>query len=220
MSSADVFLEIARHHAEELKSTPPPVSTNLAETPHFRHALICSVFAAAAVEHALAELVWVRAFFQTPLKYRPLAIQRAKAARTIHSKLEFVQATSALPASVSANIRELSGYRNRLVHAQVTPVEGKALDFEAMEAIEDDGFGPEFDEASGRAMEDGDSSALNEFKESYGNYYRSLNLGGHGTPDLDAALRNYEIAKEAVPALMAELNSKDWPVQLDKPAAD
>ena len=216
MSSADIFLEIARHHLEELKSTVPPVSSDLA----LRHALVCSVFAAVAVEHALAELVWVRAFFQTPLKYRRVAIQRAAAAQSIPSKLEFVRATSALPEPILANIRELSKYRNGLVHAQITPVEGKALDFEAMEAIEEAGLGSAFDEASGRAMEDGDSSALDEFKESYGNYYRSLNLGGLGTPDLDAALRNYEIAKEAVPALMAEFSSEDWPVQVDEPAAN
>ncbi len=81
------------------------------------------------------------------------------------------------------------------MHAQVEPVEGKAIDVEAMIAIEEDGLGSEFDKASRRALE-GHSSALDEFKESHGNYYRSLNLGGLGTLDLDEAPRNYKSAAE------------------------
>ncbi len=213
MSFAGTYLEIARHHRDELQSLVPPFSHDLA----LRHALICSVFAAIAVEHALTELVWARAFLQTPFKYRSIAIQRAKAARTIPSKLEFVRAASELPDSVYEDINEISRYRNRLVHAQVKLVEGKTLDWDALVAIDEEGLGSEFDEASRQAAR-GDSSALDEFKEKYGDYRRSLELGALGTPDWDAALRNYEIAKAAVGALEGALNSGEWPVQTDGPA--
>lgn len=212
MTNADFCLDIARRELKRLRACAGPVRLGSSgHSAHFRHAVICSVFSAFAVEHVLTELIWVRCFFQTPEPHRRVALQHASGLRTISGKLGFIQAATKIPAHILADMKRLFEYRNQIAHCRVLPFEGSGLDFESVQEIVEQGRGPELDKAMELALR-GMPEALRTLADEFGEDASELQLGALGTGDIDAAAANLEIAERAVKALRREMESVEWPL--------
>jgi len=168
------------------------------------------VFSAFAVEHALAELIWVRCWLQTPAPYRSITRKQAANARTIPAKVELVGAITKIDADILGEMKRLFEYRNRIAHATAEPLDNETLGFDALKAIQKAGRGDDLDEAIERALRD-DSRPLEALAKDFGQPRISLVLSGLGTDDVFGAEENFRIAERAVEALTLELNSPDWP---------
>lgn len=211
MSNADFYLDIARQELRQLEACDEQVSLgSTGYSAHFRHAVVCSVFAAFAVEYALAELIWTRCFFQTPKPYRGFALQHASRLRTIPDKLEFIRATTNIPSDLLEDMRPLFDYRNRIAHARVKTFDGKVLDFDSLQDAIAQGRGSELARATDVAL-GGRLNALESLADELGKETKFLQLAGLGSEDLDAAQEHLKIAEGAVEALRRELNSAEWP---------
>jgi len=74
-SRADFYLDIARYSLEQLGRLHKRGSRRWignGYSSHFRHAVVCIVFSAFAVEHALTELIWISCYLSTPEPHRVL----------------------------------------------------------------------------------------------------------------------------------------------------
>jgi hypothetical protein len=198
MTNADFFLQIARDHTKKLRACRGPITLgSRGYSKHFTHAVISSMFSAFAVEHALAQLIWVRCFFQTPEPYRRIALQHASGLRTTPQKMAFIRVATRLPEDMLKDIEKLFQYRNGIAHSRVTTFEGKVLDFDkVLEAIPE-GKAVDFEELADLVVE----------REA-----RYLQLPGLSSEDVDIAEANLNLAERAVEALHEAMNSSDWPV--------
>ncbi|MSP22759.1 MAG: hypothetical protein EXR66_07060 [Dehalococcoidia bacterium] len=165
-TSADLFLDIANRHLDQLSNTPGPVLTGDSPSDYFALALISSIFAAFAVEFAMSELIWTRAFLQTPRPYRSVTASQGRRARTIPEKVSLLQSIADLDASLLGDVRRLMQYRNRVAHANVQPFDANVLDVDAIERINAGGREAECDAAHERWLQ-GDDQALDRFKDEF-----------------------------------------------------
>ena len=131
MKSAELFLAIAEQHLHELDELSGPVTVGSDEvSDHVRLGLICSVFSAFAVEHAMSELIWVRCFLQSPLPYRHVTALQARSARTVPAKLALLRAVTDLDEELLGGLKDLFEYRNQIAHATIEGFAGRRLSFE------------------------------------------------------------------------------------------
>jgi hypothetical protein len=157
---------------------------------------MCSVFSAFAVEHALAELIWVRCFFQTPEPYRRITLQHAEGLRTIPARIGFLRATTAIPAELIEDMGRLFEYRNGIAHCRVSTFEGIVRGFDVMPENVAEGDVATYEDAQPVLMEKLD---------------KHIELPGLGTEDLNMAEQNLRTAERAVEALRIEMDSEAWP---------
>ena len=75
------------------------------------------------------------------------------------------------------------------------------------------GRGKELDEANKLMFKaKPDYSLFRELADEFGTHDVSLSFGGIGTPDIEAAYKNFEIAERAVEELLRARDSADWPI--------
>lgn len=211
--TTDFYLSIARRAYAELKDCADPITLgddNYSE--HFRHAIVCSVFSAIAVEHALQTLIWVRCFLQTPEPYRNPALLQAGQLRTIPQKLEFLKLTTKIPDGKLNEVKGLFEYRNRIVHANIKSFEGNVLTYESVERLNKEGRGSDVDRAIELALDKNQLEGLKSLAADHGEKTSYLCLPPIDTQDLEKARKNLCIAETAVAAIEHELASPDWPL--------
>ena len=206
-----LYLGIARKQLETLKNLDGPIIIGDNDSPHVEHAIISSVFSAFAVEHAITELIWVRCFFQTPNPQRRITVTHASKLRNLYERLQFIRDTTEISEEVLTEIKELFEYRNSIAHSRPTTHEGKVLSFEALEEINSVGRGDELDTAIAK-MDTGNSDPLEKLADAFGTHTVSLDLRGIGTPDIEAAYKNFVIAERAVGELLRARDSAKWPI--------
>jgi len=208
-----LYLGIARKQLETLNNLDGPIIIGDDDSTHVEHAIISSVFSAFAVEHAITELIWVRCFFQTPNPQRRITVTHASKLRNLYERLEFIKDTTEISEEVLTEIKELFEYRNSIAHCRPFTHEGKVLSFEAVEAINSAGRGEELDEANRLMLEDKpDYSQFQELANEFGTDKDSLRFRGIGTPDIEAAYKNFRFAERIVEELLRERESADWPI--------
>ncbi len=137
--TSTLYLRIARRALEELTALPPEAVDfggprveegrfRIAEpSEHFRHGLICTVFAAAAVEHALKALVLLRiTTSQGPERALIRALWRPRL--TAGPLIDVVRSVASLDDGLVGRMRDLMRRRNEIVHSQADdweePIEG------------------------------------------------------------------------------------------------
>ena len=210
MTNADFYLEIAKNELEQLKRCTQPLVVGTDEySEHFRHAIVCSVFSAFAVEYALTELIWVKCFFRTPEPHRRIALLCASLTRTIPAKLQFIRKVTAIEDSLVKEVGKLFEYRNRIAHCHVEIFQGRVLDFDAIESLLEQGREAELDEAERLSDEEGSDHLLKALADEAGRETSSINLHGIPPEALDAAEENYGIAARAMKALRSEAGMDD-----------
>jgi len=197
-TNADLFLEIAREHLRRLVGLKGPRTVGRQSSPHLRHAIICSVFSAFAVEHAITELIWSRFFFQVPKPYQAIALDHARSLRNTDARLDFLRAATNLPDDLIHEMKRLIEYRNKIAHARPKPFEGK------MKSVE---FPEDESEFGIRTVTGDELQKLIVEKD-----VKHLELDGVGTPDIDIAPQNLLIAEQALNVLRSEMDSSEWPV--------
>jgi len=209
MTNADFYLGIAKHELDQLRLSVGPIVVGDRYSEHFRHAIICSVFSAFAVEYALTELIWVKCFFRTPEPHRRIALLCASKMRNVPQKLEFVRKTTGIDDSLLGEMKKLFDYRNQIAHCHVEIFEGKVLDFDAIKSLCEQGRGAKIDDALMELGDKDDDGPLKALANEAGRVTRSINLQGISTEALDAANENYEIAAKALRALRNEAGMDD-----------
>jgi hypothetical protein len=144
---------------------------------------------------------------------REALIELARRARTTPDRLSLIRIMTRMSDQDIASISELFKYRNSVVHARVTPFEGRQLDFETSEAIDAAGRGDELEVAVSAIMLSDDSGPLEGLLADFDvQPRRTLNLPMISTEDLEAAPGNLEIAERVVAVLRKELDS-GWPAE-------
>lgn len=198
MDRTEFYLQIAREQMRELRACQEEIRLGESDcSAHFKYALVCSVFAAMAVEQTLQELIWTRCFFQSPEPQRRITLLAAAGSRTIQQRLDFIKAATRVPKRLLEEMKSLFEYRNRIVHSHIYPIEGDVVD----------------DTMIFRIMRKRNLSSLNVDDERWPKKKGySLVLPGLGTPDIDAAHENLGIAERAVKALRLEKKSRGWPI--------
>ena len=109
-----------------------------------------------------------------------------------------------------AEIRELFEYRNRALHSQVEIFQTTFTDEDFLR-IEELGRRDEYEKARDRGLRSGDWRALNRLRNELGTGPMHIGSFGAGPRDLDAARRNYDVARRAMDALYGELDAPGWP---------
>ncbi|HEX5030534.1 MAG TPA: hypothetical protein VFX78_03635 [Candidatus Eisenbacteria bacterium] len=138
--SSQFYLHVARRALADLQALDPDAvrlggltfgsKPPVWEMPsdHFRHAVVCTVFSAAAVEHALVALALMR-------RYLSYGVMRAKVEElwpkgwlSAKKLLELAATFSKIDAGLLERIRALMKRRDQIVHSQaegsIDPVEG------------------------------------------------------------------------------------------------
>ena len=193
----EFYLSIAKEEIAALDRLSEPVSIGSSSySGHFRHAAVASVFSAAAVEHAIATVVWVECFLAVPQEHRAKTQQLAKTIRRVSDQITFLRANTSVEHDTLLQMKTLFDRRNRLLHLvneDVLATDGWGFDWDSIQALNDAGRGAELDSAS--------DEALDALAHEVGIPSFSLSFAGIGTPMLDEARENLAIAERVVEAL-------------------
>lgn len=139
LESSDFYLHVAQRALADLKALPPegvslgawkPAENTIRlEMPsdHFRHAVVCTVFSAAAVEHALVAVALLRKTLQSRGPERSLIGSVWPGMLTGKALLKIMRAATKIEEPLLSRIEGLLARRNKIVHSQAedseTPVE-------------------------------------------------------------------------------------------------
>lgn len=115
----DRFIDIAKKHLQYIKrSKKGPLYIDINEFHACDHALIVSIFSAAAVEAAINNFILLRLAFYTDKKYRALLINLIlKKPKTIEERLKIIENMEPnLKLKNDKELKELFKYRNDVLH--------------------------------------------------------------------------------------------------------
>lgn len=205
----EFYMAIARHHLEKLSKCPGPISFGVdGYSEHFRHAVICSVFSAMAVEHAISKFLWFKCCLSETGESRRKGAKHLKAKLyNMSNKLDFFRSNTNLSPSVIDRMDELFRYRNWLVHSQLQLHEGKGFSIEVLQTLNNGGRKVELDEAMKKSLLSDDDEDLNKLAEEVGEPYSEVSVRGLGTSEIEYAEENLRIAEAAIHGLQKEFAS-------------
>ena len=208
-SLADLYLGIAQREFEQLQTCEVSVSWDSSNgySDHFRHAVICSLFAAVAVEHAITELIWIRYTFP-PIFGVGLGKKSPRELDKRPAMLDFLRNKTSVQDCLIDRIDELFRYRNKIAHAHPKDFHGNILDAEVVEELDTSHRGKELADAIDAFMERDDDSMIKALAGEVGKEQTSLTFDSLNSDDLEAAGKHRKIAHDALPALRKEWTHK------------
>jgi hypothetical protein len=141
MESSKFYLHVARRALRDLEALPadavqlggwtPGEEPRWEEVPseHFRHAVVCTVFSAAAVEHALVAIALMRKSLGCRGPERQLLDSVWPRMLSGTALVRIARASTKVDPALLSRVEGLVKRRNRIVHSQAddweTPVEGR-----------------------------------------------------------------------------------------------
>ena len=170
----------------------------ISQTPSDLSTSLVAVFAAAAVEHAIAGYIWEKLVLLAPDEEREEGQKRAKSLHRMTDKISFLRKNTPLPSDLIDPIDQLMKYRDSILHSPLELFDEYVLDMEDIERINNMGMGLELDQANEELLEHDHPEPLRDLARREGKRMVALMGNGLGTESLDRAFENVGTAVDAV----------------------